>query len=46
MLAEAGCHTILGKKIPVSIIHDSADPLDVHLMKPFSDNPGLSSQQQ
>ena len=46
ILAEAGCRTILGKQIPVSIIGDSAYPLDVHLMKPFSDNPGLSSKQQ
>ena len=37
---------ILGEQIPVNIIGDSAYPIHVWLMKPFSDNSQLSPQQK
>ena len=45
LLENGDSCTILGKRIPICIIGDSAYPVHNWLMKPFSDNPNLTLQQ-
>ena len=46
ILKNEGCRTILGKPIPLCIIGDSAYPIHIWLMKPFTDNSTLTPQQK
>ena len=46
LLANGDTRTLMGTTVPVCIIGDSAYPLETWLMKPFTDNGNLISDQQ